>query len=311
MLLSNAYAHFGLSYGAPMEDVTSVWVERVKGKKCDFTEDDSEYCTNMDAYLSIRTQNEHHKINPAQDWATYLLDDVATWAEHVRSEDIEITQDALDLAIDKLSPLPAFLPFSRVEGTLPVFPIIDELLPLQEFVDRNLPEDSSCFDVVWRCGSWKSKGQVINGQCKPIGKRELALWPNDNPPLWRIELNLPYWMLMTDDERKALIHHEMCHAELDLGVEGKPKATGKPHTIQQHIETLGRFGAQTEDEASAIAHAYAHPNTQRLLKQYGFDAKTGQGLLWESLEKRTEVIGHDGLTDSGRLLKFPESARSL
>jgi len=317
MVPSEAYQVLGVPDGADMTRIVRAWLELVEkyNPYQKYKGSVETYNRAMDAFLTLRNQEDglmarlrtmadkdyaNVKLNGYElmvDWAPYYVQEMMWKAEGFRDGQTDISLSMVEMAAEELDLLPAFIPGPRlytVHG-FHVAEIITRLLDMKEFRDRALPEDPDAFKVIWRNSIWKSKNRLVAGMCGPISKREQQLYQgNGTCPLWKLELCLPYWTLLTDDqnEREALVHHEMCHAKLEIieKDEGKetiliPNPKGTPHTIEQHVETMGRYGVQNSTEALAIAHAYLHPRTQAILKEINFDAKTGQGLLFPPLRE--------------------------
>lgn len=124
--------------------------------------------------------------------------------------------------------------------------------------------------------------RVLLGRVKVIPLAERLTWAGDGEVPWfRLDLSLPCAMLAEVDELERHLHHLLAHmATTDRGpVLRKPDLVG-------FASTLGRFGIESPREAQAVAHAMRHPTTAKKLAEFGYDPKTGQGLLWSPQHPR-------------------------
>lgn len=100
---------------------------------------------------------------------------------------------------------------------------------------------------------------------------------DDQAPLFRVEVSLPWWCLAHDDERRAEVHRLLCF--MGLKDDGSPYKR-KPHLVA-HAAHVARWGAPRDPMgAKVVAHLVKHPTTKDRLLRFGCDPKTGQGLLW-------------------------------
>lgn len=131
--------------------------------------------------------------------------------------------------------------------------------------------------VEWRGGKWTSCGMMVRGKAGPIPKRQRLTWPSeDGPAPWfRITLSLPAWLLLDDDERYRLLHHEMGHCGISAA--GQPITLA--HEVEEFVSTSARFGPAHPDHirlSQAIAH---HPETVIRMREWEIDDR-GQGQLF-------------------------------
>lgn len=101
---------------------------------------------------------------------------------------------------------------------------------------------------------------------------------------WRVVVSLPWWIIASDYEREACLHHAFSY----LGRNGK---TEKPCLRKPDIvgfaSNFSRYGINDIRHAQAIAAAAAHPQTHDRLARWHFDLH-GQGILWQP---RIEIEG--------------------
>lgn len=255
-------------------------------------EDLANYQVAMATYLDAR------QVKPlalddrgVPDWLPHYL--MSQWfrADESRDGAPEVGLAMVQDTAAALNAFPAFTASTRLAGILEcdVHPIIGRLLPLPEFMEACLPGDPTRFQIEWRTAPWKSKGQLVFGTCQVIPKRDRALQTGTTRPFWRITLSLPVWMMLDDQERERLVHHEMGHAELLVSEDGlkvTPKVKG--HEIEEFAATAGRYGTMGEMQARVIAHAAAHPVTIRMIEAAGWDK--GQALLFAPSESAREPL---------------------
>lgn len=155
--------------------------------------------------------------------------------------------------------------------------------------------------TVFRLSGWKAKGVMVVGSMAPVPTKEQDLHPNG--PTWELTISLPAWLLMSEDQRDRLIHHELCHAlPGDLGA----------HTIEEHALTLARFGPATAWQAQALAAALKRPTFIAEMRAFDFDER-GQGCLFETARpdlRNASEREQDGERSSLRVVQRPPRRRS-
>ena len=119
----------------------------------------------------------------------------------------------------------------------------------------------------------------------PVGDR-LAWSHNEPPPSFRFTLSLPWFVLASEDQRERALHELLC----GCGVSSNGAPIRRQPDIVAHAATLGRYGVRSPREAVAVAHVIAHPSTLRVVRQFGFDPETRQGLLWDALEPHQQNL---------------------
>ena len=164
-----------------------------------------------------------------------------------------------------------------------VSPVIEALLRLPEF-EKLLAADA--LTIVWTPGMVATADLLGKtprvGRIRVLSERERLTWSRPEAPAdFRLELSLPYVLLATADELERGLHELLAACAYD---DEKPKLL-KPD-ISTFASTLGRYGVSTAREASAVAHALRGVRNARLVRDFGFDVETGQGLLWEPMAPR-------------------------
>lgn len=106
--------------------------------------------------------------------------------------------------------------------------------------------------LAWRHGWKRNKdGQLILGKCKKVSDLDKQFQGFD----FIIILNKESWAELDDSQRKALLHHELCHAAVALDPNGNPKkdARGrqmfrvKKHDIEEFGEIVEHHGCYKQD----------------------------------------------------------------
>lgn len=123
--------------------------------------------------------------------------------------------------------------------------------------------------LAWRYG-WKpnADGFLKAGLCKKRGDLDRALDSFD----FVILLNAEAWPEMTDAERRRLMHHELCHAQVCVDENGDTKhdTGGRPccrvrrHDIEEFFEVAEQYGL--DSTINQIAQAAAQDADRPLLK---------------------------------------------
>lgn len=128
--------------------------------------------------------------------------------------------------------------------------------------------------------------EVLPGRVQVVSYADRQAWTGKGiAPSFRLTLSLPFVMLATEDELARGLHHLLMYCgKVDL----KP-VLRKPDIIA-HAATLGRFGTQSVRETAAIAHAHAATGTHQAYERFGYDPKTGQGLLYREDLVRQQVL---------------------
>lgn len=222
--------------------------------------------------------------NGELDWAALFAMDLFQTGEDARGdvEHIDLDEQAYMQArrtmIAACKPLGESTWGYRLEGIEPfeLGEMLRALLCLPEFALNGLPSDDlSCYAVKWRWSKWESKstGKLTRATIEPISPKLRSTWEAGPPPLFVITLNGPDWLLLTEQERMALLHHELCHAKVnvsdddgELGDIAHLKPSSLPHDAEICGYTAARFGAMSVREARLIEAAWHNAHTQALLE---------------------------------------------
>lgn len=163
-------------------------------------------------------------------------------------------------------------------------PEIDTLLTLPEF--QALREGRE-IEVRWTTKMIALRDALYTlprlGRAKVVPEVDRA-WEGgpELAPHFRLELSLPWWVLATEDERLHALHDLLMY--FDAHKADQPRLR-KPDVIA-HAATLGRFGVLDLRQARAVLHARRNEDVDAQLRSYGFDAQTGQGVMWPTYAGR-------------------------
>jgi len=133
--------------------------------------------------------------------------------------------------------------------------------------------------LAWRMG-WRTNadGLLQMGACKKRGDLDRELDTFD----FVILLNKEAWPVLKDDQKAALIDHQLCHCQITMDADGKPKYNDRDrlvcrirkHDVEEFREVVDRHGAWTQDLAK-IAKAAINDASRPLLAEA---EKGSQGL---------------------------------
>ncbi len=133
--------------------------------------------------------------------------------------------------------------------------------------------------IAWRKG-WRpdADNHVRLGQCRKRGDLDRELDKFD----FVILINEEYWAGLNDDHKRALIDHELCHAQIVYDSDGEPKRDDRnrlvcrirKHDVEEFRDVVQRHGLYTADLAE-IAKAAINDAQRPLLK--AAEAKEADG----------------------------------
>lgn len=97
---------------------------------------------------------------------------------------------------------------------------------------------------LFRLGPWASKGDVVLGKAYKVSDRDKYLHGYD----FLIVINKDYWPALTEEQRVALVDHELCHCSRGEDTsDGYPKWEIRNHTVEEFVEVIRRHGLWKED----------------------------------------------------------------
>ncbi|MDQ7790047.1 MAG: putative metallopeptidase, partial [Clostridia bacterium] len=101
----------------------------------------------------------------------------------------------------------------------------------------HLAEARVCY--LFRLGPWASKGDVVLGKAYKVSDRDKYLHGYD----FLIVINKDYWPALTEDQRVALVDHELCHCSRGEDTsDGFPKWEIRNRTVEEFVEVIRRHG---------------------------------------------------------------------
>lgn len=133
--------------------------------------------------------------------------------------------------------------------------------------------------MAWRMG-WRSDtdGHLRLGQCKKRGDLDRELDGFD----FIVLLNSEAWPTLNDTQKRALIDHELCHAQIVCDADGQPKYNDRDrlvcrirkHDVEEFRCIVDRHGVWTQD-LEAIAKAAINDAARPLLAESTGTTTTG------------------------------------
>jgi hypothetical protein len=176
---------------------------------------------------------------------------------------------------------PTYERIDRTADRREVYPILDRL------VEKRRPDLSEAnIALAWRFGFKRNKdGQLVLGKCKKVSELDKQFQGHD----FVIILNSEAWEHLSDEQREALVFHELCHAAIAEDQNGNPKkdARGrqvyriKKHDIEEFGDVVALYGCYKQDLENFVATAMRSP-------------KPPQRTLLDGLEEPKPEGGADG-----------------
>lgn len=295
------FAALGVPSKADHDDLKRAWLPRVSSYRPDRDYDGviEDYIQAQEAYrvlsdADLRPEYDqmghvewllnHPMPTYPQDWAPLYLRNALMRGENLRFSHAELTATDLEVMGEELEALPDYVRGERFEDVAEfnLGPVIAELIELPELAALGINEDPRRFRVVWRRTPWVKQGALVLGSCRVLPAKERALWRGEGPvPLWELTFNLPAWCLQDPEERVRLVHHELAHAEFT-----SDKPSVRPHALEEHLETVARFGPANRGEAQLVWNAFNHPAMKHYILERGWNPVEGKGLLFGPGQQR-------------------------
>lgn len=123
------------------------------------------------------------------------------------------------------------------------------------------------YRLTWRTGKWTSQGSACWGHSKPIPQPQRERYKIAES--WDLTLSLPIWLLLDDEGKDRLLHHELMHAARNE----------RGHPVSEFPETVARFGLFTREQAALALAGVAHPSARKQIEVWGL-LPTGQTQLF-------------------------------
>lgn len=115
--------------------------------------------------------------------------------------------------------------------------VTDEVLQLaQQCIEKYRPSLMLArIGFLFRSEAQVSNGKVVLGQASKVPDKWKPLL--EEPLDFVIWLASDYWFVMEPKEKRALMHHELCHCDI---LDGSPRI--RPHDVEEFIEVVREHG---------------------------------------------------------------------
>jgi hypothetical protein len=152
---------------------------------------------------------------------------------------------------------PSYQRIDRSNDPLGVYDVLDDML---DKYHQDLTGEDCRFAIAWRFGLKRNKdGQLVLGKCKKVSDLDKQYAGFD----FIIILNSEAWKELDDEQRRALMHHELCHAAVSYDQNGNVKKDSRNRTcfrVRKHdIEEFGsvveHFGCYKQDLSNFVLTA--------------------------------------------------------
>ena len=80
--------------------------------------------------------------------------------------------------------------------------------------------------------------QKSNATCRVCSPRE-RFWSGHDAV---IEIEKAWWNAASDQERRALVHHELCHLAVEDDADGRSRAVKVDHDLEEFAEVIALYG---------------------------------------------------------------------
>lgn len=153
---------------------------------------------------------------------------------------------------------PSYERIDRKADPLEVYKLLDTVL--EEYRQDDLEESKCRIALAWRYGLKRNKdGQLVLGKCKKVSELDKLYAEFD----FVIILNSEAWKTLNDGQRKALVHHEVCHIAISTDQNGNTKKDSrgrtafriKKHDIEEFGDVVAVHGCYKRDLAQFVEAA--------------------------------------------------------
>lgn len=139
---------------------------------------------------------------------------------------------------------------------------------LIEKVDDHKPLNGVHIEFVWREKAPKSKGRLVLARARKVSGLNAFLAnvsagvPDRlaNDDFFVVEVAVDTWERLTEDQRVALVDHELCHLHVDKDGDGSAVLSLRGHDLEEFAAIVERHGLWASDVAtfgSAVAEQLA------------------------------------------------------
>jgi len=152
---------------------------------------------------------------------------------------------------------PSYERIDRKADPLEVYKVLDNVL---EELRHDLEENKCRIALAWRYGLKRNKdGQLVLGKCKKVSELDKLYAEFD----FVIILNSEAWKTLNEQQRKALVHHEVCHIAIATDQNGNTKKDTrgrtafrvKKHDIEEFGDVVAVHGCYKRDLAQFVEAA--------------------------------------------------------
>lgn len=110
-----------------------------------------------------------------------------------------------------------------------------------------------------------SGGKEVWGRCVKVSGRNAYLAdPENGDTFFVLEIAEAVWNVLTPDQRRALVDHELSHAAADEDEKGELKLTIKPHDVEEFADVIRRHGLWHDEAKRLVNAALEHDGRPRL-----------------------------------------------
>lgn len=124
-------------------------------------------------------------------------------------------------------------------------------------VDEHADLADATILYVFRDKATRAKGRMVLGRARQIsglGKFIVTQAP-DSIPLFVLEIAKDTWADLTDEQRRALVDHELCHLAVETEDDGTLVGRTRGHDLEEFLGVVERHGLWKADVAALGAAA--------------------------------------------------------
>lgn len=152
---------------------------------------------------------------------------------------------------------PSYERIDRKADPLEVYKVLDTVI---EELRKDLEEHKCRIALAWRYGLKRNKdGQLVLGKCKKVSELDKLYAEFD----FVVILNSEAWKTLNEKQRKALVHHEVCHIAIATDQNGNTKKDTrgrtafrvKKHDIEEFGDVVAVHGCYKRDLAQFVEAA--------------------------------------------------------
>ena len=125
---------------------------------------------------------------------------------------------------------------------------------------------------VFRDKASRNRGRAVLGRARKVaGLNKFLIHDEDDLPLFVLEISKDTWEDLTEEQRRALVDHELCHLVVDTDDDGTLVARTRGHDLEEFIGVVDRHGLWKADVVAmgTAAAAKVEQLTLELVKDPG------------------------------------------